>query len=197
MVAAPIPRMTPVRSVTVRISHPLTARSLNPAQEGALNQVVRSYPKGREPPSRASRPEGSSARRWGRPSCQRVGSTSLSGHPPDAQGFNTKNASSAPSQSNAIATMKMGSQLPVVACKTFPRGTRSDAVPLVALEIGLNRRALPGIVGSRCATHGGERHPPRGCRAPSAGDVHPYCGPFRTCYAATPRRSSSAPSPPT
>src|SRR6266852_1942141 len=100
MVAATIPRMTPVRSVTVRISHPLTARSLNPAQEGALNQVVRSYPKGREPPSRASRPEGSSARRWGRPSCQRVGSTSLSGHPPDAQGFNTKNASSAPSQSN-------------------------------------------------------------------------------------------------
>src|SRR5262252_5174538 len=45
------------------------------------------------------------------------------------RGFNTKNARSAPIQSNTIAAMKIGIQLPVVAFKTFPRGTSNDAVP--------------------------------------------------------------------
>ena len=45
-------------------------------------------------------------------------------------GFSTISASSAPIQSNAIATTKMGVQLPMTAFKTFPNGTSRDAVPL-------------------------------------------------------------------
>src|SRR5215475_1224332 len=45
-------------------------------------------------------------------------------------GFNTRSASTAPIQSNAIATAKMGIQLPVAVWRTFPSGTSNDAVPL-------------------------------------------------------------------
>ena len=40
---------------------------------------------GRELPRRASTPDGRSARRWDRPTRQRLGSPSVSGDPPDAQ----------------------------------------------------------------------------------------------------------------
>src|ERR1700704_7051813 len=39
MVMAPIPRITPVRSVNASISHPLMASSLNPAYDGDPNHV--------------------------------------------------------------------------------------------------------------------------------------------------------------
>src|SRR5258705_8195653 len=47
MLTAPTPRMTPVRSVNARISHPFTANSFNPAYEGDPNHVG-SYSSGRD-----------------------------------------------------------------------------------------------------------------------------------------------------
>src|SRR5213593_3516769 len=63
-VVAPTPRMIPVRSVTVRISHPLTASSLSRAQVGAPIRWPDLIPKGPEPPPVAPHLAG-------RPDCRR------------------------------------------------------------------------------------------------------------------------------